>query len=219
MATEFTNAFLIDPTRIRDIGPDVLGEDGRLRVLPASYWATTTPEERALFGHCHGIYSFPTTELVEYLTELIAGRKAIEIGAGHGVLAEALGIPATDSKQQAMPKYRAYYETLGQPIVPYGPNIVECDARGAMRKYKPDVVIGCWVTHRYNIKRHSAGGNEVGVDEDHIIDNCEGYVLVGNQMIHAKKSIWKRDHAIINPDWLYSRAQNGTPDFIATWGL
>lgn len=212
------SVFSIDPNGVRDIAPEVLGPDGRLRVLPAEYWATTSPEERALFGHRHGVYGFPTTELVEYLKELIGDRKAIEIGAGSGVLAEALGIPATDSKQQEEAEYRAHYATIKQPIVPYGPNVIKCEASEAVRKYKPDVVIGCWVTHKYDMRRHSAGGNEVGVKEEYILDRCETYVVIGNEKVHAGKSIWKQPHSIIYPDWLYSRARNGTRDFIAVWG-
>ncbi len=209
--------FELDPTRIRDISPEALGPDGRLLVLPASYWATTTVEERALFGHRHGLYSFPTIELVEHLKELIGDRKAIEIGAGHGVLAEALGIPATDSKQQEMPEYREHYRRIGQPPVPYGPNVMKCDGNDAVRQHKPKVVISCWVTHKYDVRRHSAGGNEVGVKEEKILERCETYVVVGNERIHSGKSIWKQPHTITHPDWLYSRAQNGSPDFIAIW--
>lgn len=212
------STFTLDPGSIRDIAPDVLGPDGRLRVLPTSYWATTTPDERAMFGHVHGIYSFPTEELVAYLNGFIGDRKAIEIGAGHGVLADALGIPGTDSRQQEVPKYAAMLEVMQQPPVPYGPNIVHLDAQEAVRKYRPDVVIGCWVTHRYSPRRHHAGGNEAGINEDWIIDHCASYVVVGNDKVHAGKPIWKRSHVIVRPDFVYSRAQNGTPDFIATWG-
>lgn len=51
------SSFVLDPTKIRDLAPEALGPDGRLRVLPAAFWAGTTPAERALFGHRHGLYS------------------------------------------------------------------------------------------------------------------------------------------------------------------
>jgi hypothetical protein len=213
-------AFELNPDEIRDIAPDVLDpETGRMRVLPASYWAGTTLEERALFGHRHGIYSFPTVELVERLTELIAGRTAIEIGAGHGVLAEALGIRATDSRQQEQAMYRAELALMGtgQPPVRYGPKVIEAHASRAVRRYRPQVVIGCWVTHKYDPARHAAGGNEVGVDEVDILRNCENYIVVGNEKVHAGKTIWARRHRIEYPDFVYSRAVNGTREFIAIW--
>jgi hypothetical protein len=209
----------LDPSKIRDISAEVLGRDDRLQVLPAAYWATTTLEERALFGHRHGLYSFPTVELVEHLRGIIDGRSAIEIGSGHGVLAEALGIPATDNRMQEWPQYRYIYQMTRQPPVPYGPNVVECDAARAVRRYKPQVVIGCWVTHKYDRKRHAAGGNEIGVDEEDILRHCETYVVVGNEVTHEGKKIWNRHHEIEYPSFVYSRAHNGQRDFIATWNM
>jgi hypothetical protein len=207
----------LDPSRIRDITPDVLDRNGGLRVLPAAYWATTTPVERALFGHRHGLYSFPTVELVEYLRKLIGGGSAIEIGASHGVLAEHLGIPATDSRQQEVPEYRDRIVAMGQCPVRYGRNVVACDAAEAVRRYRPDVVIGCWVTHRWEPSRCWAGGNEAGIDEDDVIGHCSRYVLVGNDLVHRGKKIWDRAHHIEYPSWLVSRAVNGNRDFIAVW--
>lgn len=208
---------LIDPTQVRDLASEVLDEQGRPRILPAAYWATTTPEERALLGHRHGLYSLPTVELVGHLRQLIGDRSAIEIGAGNGVLAEALGIPATDSRQQEIPEYRMRISLAGQAPVRYGPNVVHMDARAAVRHYRPDVVVGCWVTHRYDPRRHAAGGNEVGIDEEDVIRRCRLYVVVGNEAVHAGKVIWRLPYRIEYPSWLYSRAVNGSRDFIATW--
>jgi hypothetical protein len=188
-----------------------------MQVLPAAYWAATTVTERAMFGNLNGIYSFPTVELVGYLREAIGDRKAIEIGAGHGVLAWELGIRATDNKMQEWPKYRAIYGITGQPVVRYGRNVLEIAANDAVRRIKPDVVIGCWVSHRWDEARPEAGGNEVGIDEEDILANCAEYIVVGNTKIHAAKSIWSLPHSIEYPDWLYSRATNGSPDFIARW--
>jgi hypothetical protein len=214
-----TDTFVLDPTKIRDIAPDVLDDTGRLRVLPAAYWATTTAEERALLGHRHGLYSFPTVELVEHLRNLINGRPAIEIGAGHGVLAQALDIPATDSREQDKPEYRLLYAMQGQPPVRYGPNVVEAEARRAVRRYRPDVVIGCWVTQNYvPDKEWVAGDSKLnGIDEFDIIRQCATYVVVGNEHVHRNKRIWRRPHTIEYPPYVYSRAQNGSRDFIATW--
>jgi hypothetical protein len=208
----------LKPDEIRDITPQVLDEDGRITVLPAAFWKATTVEERALFGHRNGIYSFPTVELVERLTEIIADRSAIEIAAGHGVLAEALGIPGTDNYQQRMPKYRFVYEMTKQPIVPYGPNLVDMNASRAVRRYKPEVVIGAWVTHKFDPAHHERGGNEIGVDMRDILLHCETFVLIGNETTHALNPIWdRRVYEIEYPDWLFSRAHNGSREFIATF--
>lgn len=208
---------IINPKSTRDISPDVIDADGRLRILPAAYWWTTTPDERALLAHRHGLYGLPTIELVERLRALIDGRSAIEIGAGSGVLAEALGIPATDNRMQEREPYRSVYAQIGQAIVKYGPNIEPLDAAQAVRQYRPAVVIGSWVTHKYDPARHWAGGNEIGVDEDDILAHCQLYIVIGNSHVHRDKKIWGRSHHIEYPTYVYSRATNGTPDFIATW--
>lgn len=117
-----------------------------------------------MFGVRRGLHSFPTSELCEFLRERIRGRKAIEIGAGHGVLARQLGIPATDNRHQEDQDVRAHYARLGQPTVPYGDNVERLDAEAAVASYKPEVAIACWVTHRFDANRPEAGGSTTGVD-------------------------------------------------------
>lgn len=212
------NMIILDPRNVRDISPDVLTEPGKPRIMPASYYKNTTPHERALFGVRHGIYGLPTEELIAWLREQIAGRSAIEIGAGHGAIAEALGIPATDSWQQADPVYAARYAQINQPVVQYGKTVEKLDAAAAIAKYKPQVVVASWVTHKWLPQRHSAGGNEMGVDEEALLDSCETYLFIGNRSVHAGKSIWSRPHKLLEPDWLFSKAANGSPDFVAIWG-
>ena len=204
------------PHGTRDITPEVMVA-GRLQILDAAYWARTTPNERARFGMQHGIYNFPTAELVEHLRELIGDQAAIEVGAGNGVLAEALGIQATDSMQQENPQYRNYARALGQAPVRYGPNVIECDAVRAVRRFKPDVVLACWLTHKYRQSRPLAGGNAKGAVEEDIIAGCRRYIFVGNEAVHKHKSIWSLPHTIEYPDFVYSRAVNGSRDFIAIW--
>lgn len=209
--------FRLDPDQIQDLRPEVLDEYGRFQILPADYWAATTVEERALLGHRTGMYSFPTTELVAHLRELIGGRTAIEVGAGNGVLAQALNIPATDNKQQLMPRYRTLYDAHGLALVPYGENIIEMDASHAVRYFRPAVVIGCWVTHRYDPTAHHLGGNEIGLDEPDLLHHCEEYVMVGNEDVHKDKPVWSSPHEISYPPFVYSRAHNGSRDFVAVF--
>ena len=175
-------------------------------------------EDRVAFCVASGSYLLPTTELVAALKAAIGGRTALEIGSGSGVLAKALGIRATDNRMQEWPEVKKLYGSLQQAVVTYGENVEEIDAEEAVRKYKPQVVVAAWVTHKYDPARPYAGGNEHGVIEENIIDNCETYIFVGNSKVHANKSIWARPHTWIEPPWLYSRAINGSPNFIAAWG-
>jgi hypothetical protein len=211
------HAIALDPRNIRDLSPLLLDESGQLKVVPAAVYEQTTVEERALFGVQRGLYSFPTQELVDFLQDHIQGRSAIEVGAGHGGLATALGIPATDNRQQEEPAIRAYYQLTKQPPVPYGKHVEKLTAEKAVAKYQPKVVVACWVTHRYDPRRHAAGGNQDGVVEEAIIANCDSYVFIGNEKVHQHKAIWALPHKKLTPPWLYSRAFNGSANFIAIW--
>lgn len=212
------HVFSIDPRAVRDISPLVLEAPGRPKVVPAQVYRDTTVLERARCGVAHAIYSFPTVELVDRLRELVGDRSAIEIGAGHGALAQALGIPATDNRMQDDPSVSAYYAAMKQPTVRYGPNVEKLDALAAIEKYRPQVVIGCWITHKFDPTRPEAEGNQYGIDEERVIEGCETYIMVGNTHVHRKKPIWALPHHIEHPDFVFSRAANGSPDFIAVWG-
>lgn len=210
-------AFILNPADVRDISPLLLDEAGCLKIVNSSVLAATTREERAMFGVRHAFYGLPTIELIEHLKSLIAGRSAIEIGAGSGVLAQALGIPATDNRQQEWPSVQEYYAALRQPTIRYGDHVEALDAKAAVAKYKPQVVIASWVTHRYDPARHEAGGNQDGVDEVALLKHCEEYILIGNEKVHASKPLWALPHTKEQLPFLFSRAANGSADFIARW--
>lgn len=210
-------AFILNPADVRDISPLLLDEAGCLKIVSSSVLAATTREERAMFGVRHAFYGLPTIELIEHLKSLIAGRSAIEIGAGSGVLAQALGIPATDNRQQEWPSVQEYYAALRQPTIRYGDHVEALDAKAAVAKYKPQVVIASWVTHRYDPARHEAGGNQDGVDEVALLKHCEEYILIGNEKVHASKPLWALPHTKEQLPFLFSRAANGSADFIARW--
>lgn len=209
--------YLLDTTNLRDLAPDVIDAEDRPRVMPASYYADTNSQERAWLGLRYGLYGLPTEELCAWLTDRIAGRSAIEIGAGNGRLAEQLGVSATDSYLQEDPAVGAYLLSTGQPRTFYGPNVERLEALDAVRKYRPAVVIGSWITHRYNPRRHGLGGNQYGPKIEAILDRCEEYILIGNTKTHAKNPLWKREHELFHFPWIYSRSVTNTPDFIAVW--
>lgn len=208
---------IIDPSQARDLAPDLLDEQGRMRSVPASFFASTTVIDRAVFGLRHAAYGFITDELIWWLQRRIAGRKAIEIGAGNGDLARHLGIVATDSRMQERADIREYYAAMQQPVISYGPEVLKLPAKDAVRNLSPQVVVASWVTHLYDPRRHEAGGNMYGVDELDILSHCEEYIFIGNTQVHATKLIAQIPHERFEPDWLYSRAHNGSANFIAVW--
>jgi hypothetical protein len=209
-------AHLIDTEGLRDIAAAALDASGRLRVMPASFWEATTAQERAVFGVTHGLYHFPTVELVDYLRRIIDGRRAIEIGAGAGILAEALGIPATDNRMQEWPNIQRMYRATKQPVIRYGQNVEPLDALVAINRHRPQVVIAAWVTHKFDAKAPEREGNMYGVDERKVVRAAE-YVFVGNEYVHRNKPIWAFPHTKEQPPCVFSRAINGSPDFVARW--
>lgn len=184
----------IDVANVRDISELVIECSGRPRVLPASAFTGITPAERMLCCVRHGLYGLPTTELADFLREEIGKDSAIEVGAGNGVLASTLGIPATDNRQQEAPGIRSYYESIQQPTVVYGENVEKLDAGAAIAKYRPSVVVACWITHRFDISRPDQGGSASGIDEEAVVGACDKYVLIGNERVHSGKPIWRLPH-------------------------
>jgi len=208
----------LDPRKIRDLRPLVLDAAGELQVMPASFYASTTVLERAMLGTQIGAYGLPTEELVSWLRNVTIGRHCIEIGAGNGVLAKAIGIQGTDNFLQIRSDVRSYYAALGQPLIPYADHLDRLEAEQAVRTHRPEIVVASWVTHLYDERRPAAGGNMYGVDEEWILDNCQTYIFIGNEHVHRDKSIWARPHVKFTPSWLFSKAHNGSSDFIAIWG-
>lgn len=215
----FEGAKVINTRGLRDLADEVMTDvDGVPRIMPAAFYRDTKVNERALLGVQHALYGLPTLELVAWLKSEIGERNAIEIGAGHGALGTALGIPTTDSFMQENAEVAALYMAAGQKTIAYGRNVVRLSAEDAVIGYRPQVVVASWVTHKFREDRREAGGNMFGVDEEKLLDSCDTYIFIGNEQVHRNKSIWSRPHRIIYPDWLYSRAHNGTRDFISVWG-
>lgn len=206
-----------NPEALRSpVDAGALDDAGNIRVLPAAFWQQFEQAEISAFCVKFGLYSIPTVELVEWLGQQIAGRKALEIGAGNGVMADALGILASDNHMQTWPKYRDIYKDVGQAPVRYWENVEVSDALVSIKRHKPKVVIAAWVTHKYNPREPWRKGNECGVDERQIL-KVSDYILVGNRTVHQFKPLLDVPHDEFEPDWLVSRALNGSPNFIAVW--
>lgn len=211
------NLLEIDPAKLATLEEQVLNTSGRQRPVPASVYASQEPVTIAALCVKHGIYGLVTNELVEFIREFIKDRQAIEIGAGDGVLADALGIIATDNYQMEDPEIRAAYARMMQPITKYGPRVRKLDAEAAVKKYQPDVIVASWVTHKYKREEHERGGNMYAPDELWLLDNCETLIFVGNTSTHAKHRLLKQPHLHFHEEWLYSRAVKGK-NFVGVWG-
>lgn len=197
-------------------------DDGLLRVMPSSFYRQFSQKEIAVFCLLNGLYCLPTIELLDILNSLIMEssptRNAIEIGAGNGAIGRGLGITSTDNFLQDDPAIRAHYRQLGQQTISYGKHVIKLDANTAVETLRPDVVIGAWVTHRFNEEEPERGGNAFGIDEERIINQVKRYIVVGNKGVHAAKPIMSRVTRVIEGDFLFSRSmQNEGQEAIFIW--
>lgn len=206
---------LLRDADIRPVDALMLRPDGLLNVVPT--WKLKEFEHNTLQVWCvkRGIYQFPTEELLDWLSVQIAGRKAIEICAGNGVLGRELGIPATDNYMQTMPELVAHYKLMGQEPITPPPDVRRFDSNQAVRHFRPEVVIGAWVTQLGHPGEDYASA--VGTDELTIIQSAK-YVHIGNGGTHARKRIMGRKHATIQSDWLVSRAIDQSLNHACVWG-
>lgn len=83
-----------------------------------------------------GIYCFYAAPLIAQLKQLIAGRTCHEIAAGDGTLARLL--------QQAGVAMSASDDASWSKAISYPANVQKMDARDALQRFNPQVVICCW---------------------------------------------------------------------------
>lgn len=199
--------------------PDLLDERGRLRLLPAAAYDQIHPQALQAWCNRNARYGLPTVELVQWLKERIAGRRAIEIGSGSGDLAFHLGIPATDSKMQKRKSIQAQYALFQQPTIRYPKFVRNLEALEAIAELKPEVVVASWVTQWIdpNLPPPPGGGCAWGVREDRLLATGVTYILIGNLHVHHAKPILALPHEEHALPFLRSRANHLELDRVWVW--
>lgn len=200
-----------EPIEILEL--QALDSIGNLKILPFSFWTGFSYNQIKLFMLKHGLYFIPTIEIIQVLIPIVQNSKSIEIGCGNGAIGRALNIPITDSKLQEQPEISKMYIAMGQPPIKYPSDVIKLDAKQAIEKYKPEVVIGSFITHKYN----GIDGNEFGVDENYILKNVYKYVMIGNLDTHKTKPILKQPHYAIYLPQLITRSYNQSQNRIFIW--
>jgi hypothetical protein len=194
---------------------NILLKDGELQVIPAAEMKKIPHDDLRLWCYKNAIYGVPTTELIDLIKSYMVLGKTIEVGAGCGVFGRALNIPSTDSFIQSQPDMKALYLAMKQPVVEYGKNVERLEASDAIKKYKPDVVFGSWVTQfvsPHAIKVPPGGGSVAGLKEDEFIKLIKKYIIYGNENIHGFKEIFNNAklhiERIFNTELFFSRASD-----------
>lgn len=216
MATR-NDGFQMLKTSTSEIRQVLLNEKGILQCIPAEVLYSFDFNEFRIFAHEEGIYQFPTTELITFLKELIGSDSCIEIGAGTGSIGRSLGIKTTDSYLQKRAEVKAIYEANQQPIIKYPADVEKLSYKDAIKKYKPRVALGCWITRQYNRLEHDLGGSMFGLDYEWIVKSTKRFILVGNTNIHPLNTFPKGAKVeMYFPEGNVSRAKEGQ-NFVAVF--
>ncbi|MBN9240158.1 MAG: hypothetical protein BGO97_10630 [Micrococcales bacterium 70-64] len=100
-------------------------------------WPLLRGRERLMpLVRAEGIYCFYSKEFIAEVTKLAAGRPVLEIAAGDGTLTRFLRDAGVDCI--------ATDDHSWSREITYGSSVEKLDARQALRKYKPEVVICSW---------------------------------------------------------------------------
>lgn len=195
------------------------GPTGSLVIHPAKVIKSLPWDDLRLWMHYKAVYGVPTQELVQFLKEEIGNLSAIEIGSGCTGLGRFLSIKMTDAKIQDK-QAALYYAVMNQPTIKYPDDVEAIEALDAIEVYKPNVVIGSWITRWIDpskpLPEDGFGGNMYGVKEDILISKVDKYIHIGSEAIHSYKLKLKPTR-ILKPDWLVSRGSVRKDDVIYIW--
>lgn len=193
----------------------------RIKLYPASFYAQFSQQHIQLWCHATARYTIPTVELVDFLKAKINGRKAIEIGSGNGDLGYHLGIPETDSYIQQTDTFKLLYWKLKQYPTNPKKEAEKLEALEALEKYSPEVVVGSWITQKYDDSKErlsfsEKGSSIYGVDDEKVIRLCD-YIHVGNESVHGGKFINQFPHETVKLEGYLSRSQSPEKNIIQIW--
>jgi hypothetical protein len=183
-------------------------ENNLIRVLPSCELLKLPPEHIMIWGNLNGVYTFPTTELIDFLKEKIDAKNTIEICAGNGCIGRALGITSTDSYMQTRPEIIAFYKSVGQKPIQPPIDVQKFEATEAIKLYNPKTVVASYAT-QISKKDDYQNSSQFGVDEETIMSNVETYIHIGNSSTHATKRIVRKYyHDLFRFPWLVTRSVN-----------
>jgi hypothetical protein len=196
------NIEILPQTDVRYLD-DLLFDEGLVRPVYAEQLRTVPHNHLRIWCSKNAVYQIPTWELLSWLEKEIAGRTAIEICAGNSCLGRHLGIRMFDNAMQTWPGIRDRYLMLRQTPIDPPPDVERMDANEAVSKYKPEVVIGAWVTQRW--VEGTEDGSIFGPNEHAILDTGCAYIHIGNLAVHKSKRILIRPHRELHLPWLFGR--------------
>ena len=184
----------------------------KMKPVKAEELAKFDQKQICFFCHTTGLYQLPTVELMDFLAKEILFspyQNPIEIGAGAGHIGRSLGIKMCDNYNMLNPEIKEHYEKAGIPITDYGKDVERLDAIEGVKKYRSEVILGCYVSGKNASMYGMSISDMAGLDEKAILDLSfvQKYVVVGNEETHKNKLIFKQfPFKKLKFDWIYGRA-------------
>jgi hypothetical protein len=117
------------------------------------FWKFITNKNIMPLINQKGIYCFYSKPLINKLSRIIAGRKCIEIAAGDGTLTKFLNEKGIDCI--------ATDDYSWQHYITYSDCVEKIDAKVALQKYNPEVVICSWPVPRNTYEKHVFNTNSI----------------------------------------------------------
>lgn len=196
----------------------LLDSKGRLKPVPTEWLSKQKHGNVQFFCTMNALYHLVTTELLDYLHKEINNRTALEICCGNDNIGYRLGIPMCDSFMQHFPHIKLVYDLNNQAITQPPVDTIKMEASKAIEAYNPQVVIGAFVTQKYDPKNSPNNpGSEYGVDEINILSKCETYICLGNKETHFDKKIYQLTHRELHFDFLFNRSHNPASNRMWIW--
>ncbi len=124
-----------------------------------------------------GIYCFFSSRLIKELTTIINNRSCLEIGAGDGTLTRFL--------QRKKVSINATDNYSWQHCIEFPDFVEKLDAKQALQKYRPQVVICCWPPDNNDFEKHIFTTKEV---ELYIMIGSKNQLSCGNWDAYQKQS-------------------------------
>lgn len=210
----------LDDNDISELEEVCIDDQGRLKVMPYDFYRQHSTNDIGLFCVKYGFYVLPTHELIAFLKDEMGALRTIEIGAGNGSVGRALGIQMYDSYLQADdPGTQLMVAMMKQEPVRYGRDVNKVEALDAVRKYKPECVLGCYVTHKHWDIKTMGDVKGMLIAEDKILKaKCvKKYIVCGNEKVHHTKPILDLPHRTVELEGLVTRSQAPGLNRIYIW--
>ena len=115
---------------------------------------------------------------------------------GSSGIGRALGIHATDSYMHQIPEVRTLYMGWQQTPTDPPPYVQKIEANAAVKKSDPEVVLGAFVTQRW--QPGCKEGNAYGPLEEEWLDDGKVYIHVGNLNVHGRNAFSAGRTSVLN---------------------